>query len=138
MAKPESTGKKRALPEEMKKSMWTEGKSGNPNGRPKGSRNKFAENFIADFLADWEKNGPKALRNARRSDPAAYLRVAASIIPKEFNINDTTNNLDRFLDKCNDQELDSLIKGLTSLGAATKNQGSTTEEKTGKKSSSLH
>lgn len=52
-------------------------------GRPKGSRNKLAEVFVADLLADWELGGVAAVAQAREKDPAAYVRVVASLLPKE-------------------------------------------------------
>src|SRR6266446_9965335 len=59
---------------------------GNP-GRPKGSRNKIAEAFIQDLYADWLANGAKAIARVREKAPAAYLRVTASILPKQFEVN---------------------------------------------------
>lgn len=62
------------------------GQSGNPKGRPKGSRNKFAEKFLADFMTDWESGGVGCIEKVRTEDPSTYLRVAASILPKETEV----------------------------------------------------
>src|SRR5690606_29731991 len=56
-------------------------------GRPKGSRNKLGEAFLEDMLADWEANGPAAIREVRETKPDAYLKVVASILPKDLNVN---------------------------------------------------
>lgn len=86
----------------------------NPKGRPKGSRNKFAEKFVQDFLADWEKNGTIAIKKARRNDPVSYLRVAASLIPKDFNINHTNEeDLTKMLEKFDDEELETILAAIS-------------------------
>ena len=60
-------------------------KLGNP-GRPKGSRNKLGEAFIAALHADFKEHGVKALELMRESKPNEYIRVIASLLPKELNI----------------------------------------------------
>lgn len=63
---------------------FVKGKSGNPAGRPKGARNKLAESLFADFLKSWTAGGFEAVESVRTSDPSTYLRVAASLMPKEI------------------------------------------------------
>ena len=58
---------------------------GNP-GRPKGSRNKLGEAFIETLYADFTKHGDSVIERVREEDPAAYMRVCASILPKELEI----------------------------------------------------
>jgi hypothetical protein len=60
--------------------------SANPNGRPKGSRNKFSENLISAFCADFARNGPGVIAAVRSESPVDYLRLAVSIVPKQFGI----------------------------------------------------
>jgi hypothetical protein len=55
------------------------GNYGGP-GRPRGSRNRLSEQFIADLQADWERHGQKVIERVRRDDPAAYLRVVATLV----------------------------------------------------------
>jgi hypothetical protein len=62
---------------------FVKGKSGNPAGREKGSRNKLSEAFLADVCAEWERNGIEALRKVREDDPSTFIKVVASLIPKE-------------------------------------------------------
>lgn len=109
----------------------------NPAGRPKGSRNKFAEAFVQDFLADWEINGAAAIRHTRLVDPAAYLRVASSLLPKEFNINDE-RVLEKFLEQYSDKELDQLIAGIASLGTGAGVKQGEVAAQAGGKSTRVH
>ena len=62
------------------------GQSGNPAGRPKGARSKLGEAFIAGLAKHWADNGADALVAALKKDPAGYVRVVASLLPKDVNI----------------------------------------------------
>jgi hypothetical protein len=64
------------------------GQSGNPLGRPKGSRNKFSERLIEAFALDFEMHGTDAIEQVRAEKPHEYLRIAASLVPKQFEIED--------------------------------------------------
>jgi hypothetical protein len=54
--------------------------SDNLKGRPRGSR--LSERVLADLTADFEDNGAAAIRRACEKDPAAYVRLIASLLPK--------------------------------------------------------
>jgi hypothetical protein len=60
-------------------------KPGNP-GRPKGSRNKLGEAFIADLFATWQKRGLSAIERVIDEKPEVYLKVIASLLPKNVNL----------------------------------------------------
>src|SRR5262249_26296138 len=62
-------------------------------GRPAGVRNRFSHAFLTDFLADWEKHGMGPIKSVRTTDPATYLRVGASILPKEMVLETMTTGL---------------------------------------------
>lgn len=63
------------------------GKSGNPTGRPKGARSKLGEDFLADMYADWQNHGPAVIERVRETKPEQYLKVVASLLPKDINLN---------------------------------------------------
>jgi hypothetical protein len=63
---------------------------GNP-GRPKGSRNKLAENFLADVLVEWEAHGAVAVSDMREKNPGDFVKMVASLLPKDVNLNLSDN-----------------------------------------------
>lgn len=79
---------------------------GNP-GRPKGSRNKLGEAFVQALHDDFNEHGVTAITTMRGADPGGYVRVIASLLPKEFKI-ETTSDL-------TDEQLDARIRALASL-----------------------
>lgn len=56
-------------------------------GRPKGSRNKLGEAFLSDMYEDWEQNGKSVIEEVRTHKPAVYMKVVASILPRDLNVN---------------------------------------------------
>lgn len=80
-------------------------KPGNP-GRPKGSRNKLGEAFLDDMYADWQENGIAVIQAVRTDKPDVYLKVVASILPKDVNLNVNT------MDELTDEQLIERIRAL--------------------------
>ena len=56
-------------------------------GRPKGARSKFSEAFIQDLHAVWEERGIEALEKCASDEPGTFLRVCASLMPRDLNLN---------------------------------------------------
>jgi len=75
---------------------WQPGQSGNPLGRPKGSRSKLSEAFLADFHADWKEHGRGAIAEVRKKRPQDYLRIAASLCPRQLEVEQ--NDIDAMAD----------------------------------------
>ncbi|MGO4619053.1 hypothetical protein AB4Z34_05425 [Ensifer sp. 2YAB10] len=83
-------------------------KPGNP-GRPKGARNKLGEAFIEAMHADFEEHGSDVIERVRKEKPDQYLKVVASILPKDLNVN--INQMDDLTD-------DQLIQRIRQLDSA--------------------
>ena len=66
--------------------LWQRGESGNPAGRPRGSRNALSEEVICALLRDFRQHGQKAVARVRRTQPAAYLKILALLVPREMKV----------------------------------------------------
>lgn len=69
------------------KPAWAPGQSGNPLGRKKGSRNKLGEAFIEALHDDFNEHGKQVIETVRLEKPQDYLKVIASILPKQLELN---------------------------------------------------
>lgn len=56
-------------------------------GRPVGARNKLGEAFVAALQADFDEHGVGAIQRVRDEKPDQYLKVIASLLPKDVNFN---------------------------------------------------
>jgi hypothetical protein len=91
------------------------GRSGNPAGGPVGSRHRQQLNgeFIAALLRDFRQGGPKAIERVRRTQPAAYLKILALLVPREHKVQHSNS-----LKDLTDEQLEAMIEYLkTSLEA---------------------
>ncbi len=60
---------------------------GNPGGgRRKGSRNKLAHNFVAELDRAFAVNGRNVIKRLVDENPAVFLRLVASLLPKEMSV----------------------------------------------------
>ena len=53
-------------------------------GRKPGSRNKLAESFLSDLQREWARSGRKALELTATTDPVAFTKIVANLLPKEM------------------------------------------------------
>jgi hypothetical protein len=95
---------------------------GNPNPSPatrfsadnpgrakqKGSRDRLTAAFLTELAESFELNGKAAIEEVRMKDPSTYLRVVASLLPKE-------TELKRPIDELSDEDLAYLIAALKEI-----------------------
>jgi hypothetical protein len=79
--------------------------------RRKGSRNKLGEDFIQALADDFERHGVEAIERVRIEKPEAYLKVIASLLPKDLNLNVTK------YDHLTDEQLIMRLRVLTEQAA---------------------
>jgi hypothetical protein len=90
---------------------WCRTVAGNPAGRVRGSRNKLSEAVICALLKDFSKHGEKAIAKVRQTQPAAYLKICALLVPREHKVEYRSNSLKNLTD----EELDAAIEAVKAM-----------------------
>jgi hypothetical protein len=99
--------KDRASQKDPKTGRFLSGNSGF-GGRPKGARSKLTTEFFVDFYSTWQEHGADALKKVAENSPRDFVRAAAMLMPKEFEITSPLNEL-------SDAELTDLIVAVRTL-----------------------
>ena len=102
---------------------WKPGQSGNPAGRPKGSRALLSEKFISALLEDFTEHGRLAMEKVRLKQPGIYLRVIASLVPRELHMKNES-----LFDGMSNGQLDEVIESVRRVLASRTPAGSTDGE----------
>ena len=89
----------------MPSNLWHPGQSGNPAGRTRGSRNRLSEEVICALLRDFRQHGQKAVARVRQTQPAAYLKILALLIPREHKVEHSN-----LLKELSDEQLKAMIE----------------------------
>jgi Cu2+-containing amine oxidase len=61
--------------------------------------------FIAALLRDFRHGGPKAIERVRRTQPAAYLKILALLVPREHKVEHSNP-----LKSLTDEELEAMVE----------------------------
>jgi hypothetical protein len=73
----------------------------------RGSRDRLSEALICALLRDFSKHGEKAIAKVRPTQPAAYLKICALLVPREMKL-EHSGGLSAFTH----EELDAALLGL--------------------------
>jgi hypothetical protein len=66
---------------------WVPWVKGGPSPNPAGrghSPSKFSKKFLVSLAASWAEHGDAVLEEVRKKDAIQYLRICASLIPKQI------------------------------------------------------
>lgn len=74
----------------------------------KKSRTELSTAFYDDFIRVWQDCGESALRRAQFHDPMGFVKVAASLMPKQLDVTTTT------VQEMEDEQLERLLTLVTS------------------------
>lgn len=109
MSKPDEITREPKSLHEQKPWLIKPGEVRNPKGRPKGSRNKLNEDFIVALCAHFAEHGLDAIARVHAERPDVYLKVVASLQPKEFEVRDRT------LEEMSDNEVFEALQSIRAL-----------------------
>src|SRR6516164_6392173 len=62
------------------------GWSGNPGGSLEATRRSFNRDFLLALAADFKKHGAAAIEKVRKTQPAAYMKICALLVPRELQV----------------------------------------------------
>ena len=94
--------------------------SGNPRGpyAPSRERARFSAEFIGALLRDFRQGGAKAIERVRRTQPAAYMKICALLVPKEMKLEHSAG-----IKSLTDEQLEQAIAALEAMIAAQASEG---------------
>src|SRR6516164_932538 len=89
------------------------GWSGNPGGSLEATRRSFNRDFLLALAADFKKHGAAAIEKVRKTQPAAYMKICALLVPREMKLEYSGGVKD-----LTDEELEQAIAAIKAMLAA--------------------
>ena len=100
--------------ERKQNGQFAKGSSGNVGGNAQRTRHMFSKAFVEALLEDFREWGAEAIVRVRTETPAAYLRICATLVPKELKLEHTHAAVKAL----SDEELEAAIAVLEPMVAA--------------------
>ena len=91
------------------------GWSGNPGGSLEATRRSFNKDFLLALAADFKKHGAAAIEKVRKTQPAAYMKICALLVPREMKV----EHADR-VKAMTDEQIEGAIAAIEAWMAAQK------------------
>jgi hypothetical protein len=79
-------------------------------GRPKGSRNKITDLLMTTVINDFATHGAEAVERLRQSDPASYLRLITSLVPRELILQHEVRPVPDYADLTDEEFIEILVE----------------------------
>ena len=86
---------------------------GNLGGNAQRTRHIFNKAFLEALAKDFQEGGAQAIAKVRKEQPAAYMKICALLVPKEFKLEHTGG-----VKSMTDEELEQAIALLKTMIAA--------------------
>jgi hypothetical protein len=86
--------------------------TGGAQGRKKGARNRLHADFVVALQEHFQEQGKAAIEIVYRESPKEYLKIIASVLPKEFILEDGR------LESMGDEELEQYLAEIRRLKSA--------------------
>lgn len=87
------------------------GVSPNPGGKPVRARNRINASFLNALIKEFDESGAAAIKKCATEDPSTFVRVLASLQPKELEITKT-------FDDISDEQLEAAFAAVRAILAA--------------------
>ena len=75
--------------ERKQNGQFAKGSSGNLGGNAQRTRHIFNKAFLEALAKDFQEGGAQAIAKVRKEQPAAYMKICALLVPKEFKLEHT-------------------------------------------------
>ena len=86
------------------------GWSGNPGGSLEATRRSFNKDFLLALAADFKKHGAAAIEKVRKTQPAAYMKICALLVPREMQIEHSST-----IKQMSDEQIEEAIAAIQAM-----------------------
>src|SRR5499433_288946 len=88
------------------------GWSGNPGGSLEATRRSFNKDFLLALAADFKKHGAAAIEKVRKTQPAAYMKICALLVPREMQVERSST-----IKQMSDEQMEQAIAAIQEMPA---------------------
>ena len=77
------------------------------------TRRSFNKEFLLALAADFKKHGAAAIEKVRKTQPAAYMKICALLVPREMQVEHTNR-----IKQMTDEQIEQAIEAIQTMLAA--------------------